>query len=74
MSWPYWLVGAVIVLLLCLAFRRKRVADEIKEFDRVTDAVAYIIDQENNGFHCWPDKKRNGPWQVRCYRRKERSK
>ncbi|XTQ92592.1 hypothetical protein ACQR5W_11775 [Xanthomonas sacchari] len=72
MSWPYWLVGAVIVVLLCLAFRRKEVADEIRGFDFRAKAIAYFIAQENAGFDCWLRGRRNGRWQVRCYRRKER--
>lgn len=75
MSWPYLLVVAVIVLLLCLAFRRKRVADEVQEFLTINSAQHYIRLQDARGYDCWLEQISTSPerWQVRCYRRKERS-
>ncbi|MCW0413510.1 hypothetical protein NG831_06375 [Xanthomonas sacchari] len=73
MSWPYWLLGAVIVLLLCMAFRRKEVADHFAEFENAVSAQRYVKFQDERGFDCFMSYNPNSstPWQVRCYRRKE---
>ncbi|MCI2243826.1 LPXTG cell wall anchor domain-containing protein [Xanthomonas sp. PPL568] len=74
MSWPYWLGAAVIVLLLWLAFRRKRVADEIERFHFYQDAVRFADQMIRRGFDCFISRKpmEPKPWEVRCYRRKDR--
>lgn len=71
MSWPYWLVGA-LVLLLCLAFRRKRVADHEYMFSHVENALEFCGDMDARGYDCFIERIQTGEWQVRCYRRKER--
>ncbi|WP_440984944.1 hypothetical protein ACQHIH_16160 [Xanthomonas sontii] len=73
MIWPYWLIGAVVVLLLCLAFRRKRVADEICCFFSPMEAREYVNRQDKAGFDCFISFSNSFcGWEVRCYRRKER--
>ncbi|XQA74637.1 hypothetical protein ACM9XA_03610 [Xanthomonas sacchari] len=78
MSWPYWLAGAVIVLLLWLAFRRKRVADEVRIFLLPANATAYAVQMESNGYDCFVrvftyiGGEHGRAIEVRCYRRKER--
>ncbi|KAB7765374.1 hypothetical protein [Xanthomonas sp. LMG 12461] len=75
MSWPYWLVGVVIVLLLCLAFRRKVVADYVDNFFLQEDAIKFSILMDKRNCDCFISYKpmSSRSWQVRCYRRKERS-
>ncbi|KMM77057.1 hypothetical protein ACP93_02510 [Xanthomonas sp. NCPPB 1128] len=71
MSGLYWLIAAVIAALLCLAFRRKRVADRIERFGIHQDAIRFADSMSRRGFDCFISH--NGmeweQWEVRCYRR-----
>ncbi|WP_017907547.1 hypothetical protein [Xanthomonas sp. SHU 199] len=71
MSWPYWLVGAVVVLLLCLAFRRKRVADHIIHCHSGEEMQTTVLFMHQQGYDCFVTID-EVCWQVRCYRRKGR--
>lgn len=72
MSVFYWIAGAVLLVLLALAFRRKLVADEVASFLSRGDAQDYLKKQDAAGFDCFVKEKYGDVIEVRCYRRKER--
>lgn len=66
-----WLIAAVIAALLWLAFRRKRVADRVEEFEELWRVEEFIFEMDFFDYDCFIEKVAANRWQVRCYRRKE---
>ncbi|MCW0447228.1 hypothetical protein [Xanthomonas sacchari] len=66
----YFVLG-VLVAALVSAFRVKDVSDASATFASPSNAVEYMVQQEQAGYHCWMRPARGGLTQVRCYRRKD---
>ncbi len=73
MSALYWIAGAVLLVLLTLAFRGKRVAFRVEEFAELYRVEEFVCEMDFYGYDSFIERVSNQPlrWQVSCYRRKE---
>ncbi|MBB4126261.1 hypothetical protein GGR77_001551 [Xanthomonas translucens] len=68
----YIALGALVAMLLAV-LHTKDTTDASATFASLENAHRYALQQDAAGFDCFVRSLGNGLWQVRCYRRMERT-